>query len=71
MINYVNCEPFVFMTFNDKCEVYLDGDLVYSNVRDSIICYLYRYACFKIVSWGIVKKYKTYTLYSIHVVSLD
>lgn len=71
MIDYVNSEPFIFMTFNDKCEVYFDGDLVYCNVRDSIICYLYRYGCFKIVSWNVVKKYKTYILYSIHVVSLD
>ena len=76
MINYVNCEPFIFMTLSDKCEVYFkssygDRDVIYKSVRDSVICFLYRNSFYKIVSWGISKKYKTFTLYSICVVSLD
>lgn len=77
MIDYVNCEPFVQMTFNDKCEVYFesksfgDRDLIYKSVRDSVICFLYRNSFYKIVSWGISKKYKYFTLYFIVIQSLD
>jgi hypothetical protein len=71
MLDYVNCEPFIFMSCYDRCEVYFEGDLVYCNVRDSIICYLYRHGFLKIVSWNVVRKYKTYVLFSIQVVCLD
>lgn len=77
MLDYVNSEPFIFMTFFDKCEVYFesksfgDRDLIYKNVRDSVICFLYRNSFYKIVSWGISKKYKYSTLYFIVIQSLD
>lgn len=75
MIDYVNSEPFNLMGFSDKCLVYFessfgDRDLIYKNVRDSVVCFLFRYR-YKIVSWNILKKYKNFCLYSIHVVSLD
>lgn len=77
MIDYVNSEPFIFMTSFDKCEVYFesksfgDRDLIYKNVRDSVICFLYRNSFYKIVSWGISKKYKYSTLYFIVIQSLN
>lgn len=77
MIDYVNSEPFIFMTSFDKCEVYFesksfgDRDLIYKNVRDLVICFLYRNSFYKIVSWGISKKYKCSTLYFIVIQSLD
>lgn len=77
MVNYVNSEPFIFMTCSDKCEVYFeskcfgDRDLIYKSVRDSVICFLYKNSFYKIVSWGISKKYKYSTLYFIVIQSLD
>lgn len=76
MIDYVNSEPFSLMGLKDKCVVYFessygDRDLIYKDVRDSVICFLYRNSFYKIVSWGISKKYKYFTLYSVVVKSLD
>lgn len=77
MVNYVNSEPFIFMTSYDKCEVYFesksfgDRDLIYKNVRDFVICFLYKNSFYKIVSWGISKKYKYFTLYFVVIQSLD
>ncbi len=77
MIDYVNSEPFIFMSHFDKCEVYFesksfgDRDLVYKSVRDSVVCFLYRNPFYKIVSWGISRKYKYSTLYFVVVQSLD
>lgn len=76
MVNYVNSEPFNLMGVNDKCLVFFessfgDRDLIYKNVRDSVICFLYRNSFYKIVSWGISKKYKHFTLYFIVIQSLD
>lgn len=75
MFNYVYTEPFNLMSLKDKCVVYFvssygDRDLIYENVRDSVICFLFR-CRYKIVSWTIVKKYKYFTLYSVVVKSLD
>lgn len=75
MIDYVNSEPFIFMGFSDKCLVYFessfgDRDLIYKNVRDSVVCFLFRYR-YKIVSWNILKKYRNFSLYSVVVCSLD
>lgn len=75
MIDYVNSEPFIFMSINDKCLVYFessfgDRDLIYKNVRDSVVCFLFRYR-YKIVSWNILKKYRNFSLYSVVVCSLD
>ena len=76
-MDYVNSEPFILMSRFDKCEVYFesksfgDRDLVYKSVRDSVICFLYRYSLYKIVAWGISRKYKYSTLYFIVVQSLD
>lgn len=75
MIDYVNSEPFNLMGITDKCLVYFessfgDRDLIYKNVRDSVVCFLYKYR-YKIVSWTILKKYKYFTLYSVVVCSLD
>lgn len=77
MIDYVNSEPFIFMGPSDKCEVYFesksfgDRDLIYKNVRDSVICFLLINPFYKIVSWGISRKYKYFTLYFIVIQSLD
>lgn len=77
MIDYVNSEPFIYMSSFDKCEIYFesksfgDRDFVYKSVRDSVICFLYKNSFYKIVSWGISKKYKSSTLYFINVQSLD
>lgn len=77
MVNYVDSEPFIFMTSYDKCEVYFesksfgDRDLIYKSVRDSVICFLYRNSFYKIVNWGISKKYKYSTLYFVVIQSLD
>lgn len=78
MINYVDCEPFIFMCSFEKCEVYSemepfgDKELIYKDVRDSVICFLYRNS-FKIISWGISKKIKNSVsrLYYIVVQPLD
>lgn len=75
MIDYVNFEPFNLMGINDKCLVYFEsgfGDrhLVYEDVRDSVVCFLYKYR-YKVVSWTIFKKYKYFTLYSVVVCSLN
>lgn len=75
MIDYVYSEPFNLMAMNDKCLVYFessfgDRDLIYKNVRDSVICFIFR-CRYKIVSWNILKKYKYFTLYSVVVKSLD
>ena len=55
-------EPFNLMGIKDKCLVYFessfgDRDLIYKNVRDSVVCFLFRYR-YKIVSWTFLKKYK-------------
>ena len=61
MFNYVDYEPFIFMCSFEKCEVYVemepfgDKELIYKEVRDSVICFLYRNS-FKIISWGISRK---------------
>lgn len=75
MIDYLYSEPFNLMSINDKCLVYFESsfgnrDLIYKNVRDSVVCFLYRYR-YKIFSWTILKKYKYFTLYSVVVCSLD
>lgn len=75
MIDYLYSEPFNLMGLKDKCVVYFessfgDRDLIYKNLRDSVICFLYR-CRYKIVSWTILKKYKYFTLYSVVVKSLD
>lgn len=75
MLDYVNSEPFNLMGINDKCLVYFessfgDRDLIYKNVRDSVVCFLYKFR-YKIVFWTIFKKYKYFTLYSVVVCSLD
>lgn len=75
--DYVSSEPFIFMGRFDKCEIFFesksfgDRDLIYKSVRDSAICFLYRNSFYKIVSWGISKKYKYFTLYFVVVQSLD
>lgn len=76
MLDYANLEPFISMGRSDRCEVYFesksfgDRDFVYKDVRDSVLCFLYRNSFYKIVSWGISKKYKSFTLYFINI-SLD
>lgn len=75
MIDYVNSEPFNLMGINDRCSVYFsdefgDRELIYENVRDSVICFLFR-CRYKIVSWSISKKYKNFILYYVVVCSLD
>lgn len=75
MIDYLYSEPFNLMSINDKCLVYFessfgDRDLICKNVRDSVVCFLYKFR-YKIVSWTILKKYKYFTLYSVVVCSLD
>lgn len=75
MIDYLYSEPFNLMSIKDKCLVYFEsgfGDryLIYKNVRDSVICFLFRYR-YKIVSWNISKEYKNFILYSVVICSLD
>ena len=76
MIDYVNSEPCIFMGPSDKCEIFFessfcDRDLIYKSVRDSVVCFLYKNNFYKIVSWGVLKKYKYFTLYFIVVKSLE
>lgn len=45
MFNFVDYEPFIYMCSFEKCEVYSemepfgDKELIYKDVRDSVICF--------------------------------